>query len=133
MTECKETMNLLSHAGFGSSYSNVHPEMKKLADDARNDSSLATTTIPKLQPTHVTINNSDSRQQTLTVLATSHHTNLAIYMPKLVTNPAENASAESFTENMDIESSRGIVSHVCFARGMTKRVTGLEGDQNHHL
>ena len=76
--------------------------------DARNDSSLAPATIPKGQPTHVTIDNSDGRQQTLTRLAATHHTNSTIYAPKLVTHPAEDVNAESSTENMDVESSREI-------------------------
>ena len=64
--------------------------------------------IPKGQPTHVTIENSDGRQQTLTGLATTHHTNLMICVPKLVTHPAEDANVESSTETMDVESSREI-------------------------
>ena len=106
MTGCKETTNLLSRAVFGSSYTNVCRETKKLADDARNDSSFALATIPKGQPTHVNINNSDSRQQTLTGLATTHHTNSTIFVPKLVTHPAEDANTESSTEN--VESSRRV-------------------------
>ena len=106
MTGCKETTNLLSRVVFGSSYTNVCRETKKLADDARNDSSFALATIPKGQPTHVNINNSDSRQQTLTGLATTHHTNSTIFVPKLVTHPAEDANTESSTEN--VESSRRV-------------------------
>ena len=48
MTGYKETTNLLRRAGFGSSYTNKCRERKKLADDARNDSSFAPATIPKL-------------------------------------------------------------------------------------
>ena len=59
---------------------------------------------------HVTIGNSDGLQQTLTGLATTHHTNSTIYVTKLVTHPAEDANAESSTENMNVESSRGIDS-----------------------
>ena len=55
--------------------------MKKLSDDTRNDSSFAPATIPKGQPTHVTTDNSDGRQQTLTELATTHHTNSTISRP----------------------------------------------------
>ena len=108
MTGCKETMNLLSRAGFGSSYTNVCSETKKLADDARNYSSFAPATISKGQLKHVTNDNSDRRQQTLTGLATTHYTNSTIYVPKLVTTPAEDANAESSNENTDIESSREI-------------------------
>ena len=85
-------------------------ETKKLAGDARNDSSLAPATIPKVQPKHVNINNSDNRQQTLAGLATTHHTILTVYLLKLVTHSVENANVESSNENMDLESSRGIES-----------------------
>lgn len=56
---------------------------------------------------HVTIDNSSGCQQTLTGLATTHHTNLAICMQKLVTHPAEHVNAEFLTENMDVEHCRG--------------------------
>ena len=55
-TGWKEVTNPLSCAGFSSSNTNVCQEMKKLADDARN-ASLAPATIPKGQPTHITIDN----------------------------------------------------------------------------
>ena len=38
--------------------------------------------ISKGQPTHITIDNSDERQQTLTGLDTTHHTNATVYNPK---------------------------------------------------
>ena len=102
--------NLLSHAGFGSSYTNVCRETKKLADDARNDSSFSPAKIPKGQPTSVTINNSNGCQQTVTGFATTHHMNSTIHVPKLVIHPAEDPNAKPFTENMDVESSREIDS-----------------------
>ena len=108
MAGCKESANLLSRAIFGRSYSNVCREMKKFADNARNDSSFSPARIPKGQPTHVTIDNSDGCWQTLTGLAITHHTNSTIYVPKLFNHPEEDANAESSTENMDIESSRMI-------------------------
>ena len=108
MAGCKEMTNLLSSAGFISSYTNVYQEMKKLADDARNDSSFAPATIPKGQSIYVTINNSNGRQQT--GVTTTHHTKSTIYVPKLVTHPTEDTSAESYKENMGTESSREIYS-----------------------
>ena len=78
ITRCKETTNVLSRAGFGSSYTNV---CREIANDARNYSSHGPATIPKGQPTHVTIDNSDCRQQTLTQLAAAHHTTSTIYVP----------------------------------------------------
>ena len=62
MTGCKEMTNLLSRAAFVSSHTNICHKTKKLADDARNDSSFTPATIPKGQPAHVTINKSDDRQ-----------------------------------------------------------------------
>ena len=88
MPACKQTTNLLSCAGVGNSYTNVCRETKKIADYARNDSSLAPATIPKGKSTPVTTDNSDGRQQTLTRIAT-HHTNSKIYVPRLVIYPAE--------------------------------------------
>ena len=105
MTKCKETTNLLSLAGFGSSYTNVCRKTKKIADDGRNNS-----TISKEQPVCVTIDNSDDCQQTLAGFATTHYTNSTIYVPNLVTHSAEDTNAESSTENMDVESSRDIES-----------------------
>ena len=149
MIGCKKTTNLLGRADFDSyiqPYYDSCRGTKKLADDARNDPSFTPEIIPKEQPTHVTIDNSDGRQQTLTGLATTHHTNSTMYVPKFVTHPAEDANAESSTENMDVKSSRGLEStsshdisnnmhlrFICFAREMTQRATGLEKDQNHLL
>ena len=38
--------------------------------------------ISKGYPTHITIDNSNERQQTLTGLDTTHHTNATVYVPK---------------------------------------------------
>ena len=62
------------------------------------------------QTMHVIIDTSDGRQETLTRLATTHHMNFKIYVPKLVPHPAKDANAESSTENMHVESSRRIES-----------------------
>ena len=120
--------------------------MKKHSDYTRNDSSFAPAAIPKRESTYVTIDNSDGRQQTLTGLATTHHTYSTISMPKLVTHPIEDTDAESSTENMDVESSRRSslrrhmilvmnmhLGFICFTREMTQRLTGLERDQNYRL
>ena len=61
MTGYKEAANILSRAGFVSSYTNVYRETKKPGDDARNYSSFTPVTIPKEQPTHVTIDKFDGR------------------------------------------------------------------------
>ena len=155
MTGCKLTMNLLSRTSFDNSYSDAYWKTKKLADDIRNAKfklkkfklfSYALVTIPKGKPMHVTINNSDGRQQALAVLVTTHHTNSMIYLPKLVTHPAEGTNRESSTEYMGVEPSEGssLCGHmilvinmhlrfICFRREMTQRVKGLEQDQNHIL
>ena len=39
--------------------------------------------MPKGLPTHVAIDNSDGRQQTLSALATPHHKNTTTYVPKV--------------------------------------------------
>ena len=119
MAGCKLTMNLLSRTCFDNSYSDAYWETKKLADDIINYKfklkkfkllSYALVTIPKGKPMHVTINNSDGRQQALAVLVTTHHTNSMIYLPKLVTHPAEGRNPESSTEYMDVEPFRGFES-----------------------
>ena len=56
----------------------------------------------------VTIDNSFACQQTLTGFATHSHMNLIIYVLKLIAHSAEDTNVESSTENMDVESSRGI-------------------------
>ena len=70
--------------------------------------SFCPATIHKGQPTHVTADNFDGCQQTLTRLVTSHHTNSTMYVPKLITHSTEETNAELSTENMDLEFSRGI-------------------------
>ena len=60
---------------------------------------LAPYTIPKKQPTHVTIDNSDGRQQTLTGLATTHHTNSTIYVPKIINDYGTQESLSEYLES----------------------------------
>lgn len=79
----KEAVNLLHRSGSGISYTDVMRETKILAQDTRHDSKISPATIPKGKPTHVTIDNSDGRQQTLTGLATTHHTNSTVYAPSI--------------------------------------------------
>ena len=85
-TGSKESINLLARSGAGITYTDVMSQSKTFAEGAKNDSNVAPNSIPKGQPTHVTIDNSDGRQQTITGLSTTHHTNSTIYVPRLVTN-----------------------------------------------
>ena len=119
MTGCKFTTNLLGRTCFDNSYTDACWKTKRLADDIRNAKiklkkfnlfKYALAMIPKGQPMHVTIDNSDGHQQALAVLVTTHPTNSMIYLPKLVTHPVEGTNPESSNEYMDVESSRGFES-----------------------
>ena len=50
--------------------------------EIQNNVNLATKNISKGQSTHITIDNFDRHQQTLTGLDTTHHTNATVYNPK---------------------------------------------------
>ena len=56
---------------------------------------------------HITIKNSEGRQQTFTGFATTHYTNYTCQNWLLI---LRDKNAESFTKNMNVESSRGIKS-----------------------
>ena len=84
MTGFKQMTNLLSRADFGSSYTNVSQETKQM--HARNESSLAQATFLKRRPTHAPLITPTVACKLLKVLATTHHTNLTIYVPKSVNN-----------------------------------------------
>ena len=86
LTVSKESINLLARSGAGITYTDVMRQSKTFAEDTKNDSNVAPNSIPKGQPTRVTIDNSDGRQQIITGLSTTHHTNSTIYAPRLVTN-----------------------------------------------
>ena len=81
ITGSKEAIKLLYRTGVRISYTDVMRQNKRFCEDTRKDSKIAPSTIPKKQPTHVTIDKSDGHQQTLTGLATTHHTNSTIYVP----------------------------------------------------
>ena len=61
----------------------VLKKIKHFSFDIQNFSNVVPKNIPKGQPTHVTIDNSSGRQQTLTGLATTHHKNATIYVCKI--------------------------------------------------
>ena len=82
MTRSKETIKLLHRSGAGISYDDVTKQIKSFSTEIQNNVNLAPKNISKGQPTHITIDDSDERQQTLTGLDTTHHTNATVYNPK---------------------------------------------------
>ena len=81
------SLTLLHRRGAGISYIYVLKQIKRFCFDTQNSCNLVPKIISKGQPTHVTIDNSDGRQQTLTGLATTHHSNATIYVPKIQSLP----------------------------------------------
>ena len=75
-------MKLLHRSGAGISYDDVTKQIKSFSTEIQNNVNLAPKNISKGQPTHITIDDSDERQQTLTGLDTTHHTNATVYNPK---------------------------------------------------
>ena len=82
LTGSKETIKLLHRSGAGISYDDVTKQIKSFSTEIQNNVNLAPKNISKGQPTHITTDNSDERQQTLTGLDTTHHTNATVYNPK---------------------------------------------------
>ena len=78
ITGSEESVKLLHRTGTGMSYTDVFKQTKRFSFDTQNSSNLVPKNIPKGQPTHVTIDNSDGSQQTLTGLSTTHHKNATI-------------------------------------------------------
>ena len=78
----KETIKLLHSSGAGISYGDVTKQIKSFPEEIQNNVNLAPKNISKRYPTHITIDNSDERQQTLLGLDTTDHTNATVYNPK---------------------------------------------------
>ena len=57
-------------------------QIKQFSAEIQNNVNLAPKNISERQPAHITIDNSDGRQQTQTGLDTTHHTNATVYNPK---------------------------------------------------
>ena len=89
----------MHRTGVGLSYTDVMRQNKRFCEDTRKDSKIAPSTIPKKQPTHVTIDNSDGRQQTLTGLATTRHTYSTIYVPKIINDYGTQESLSEYLES----------------------------------
>ena len=69
----------LSRSLAGISYDNVTKQIKPFSAEVQNNVNLAPKNKLKGQQTHLTIDSSDGRQQTLTGLNTIHAT---VYKPK---------------------------------------------------
>ena len=82
LTRSIETIKLLHRSGAIMSYDDVTKQIKSFSTEIQNNVNLAPKNISKGQPTHVTIDKSDGRQQTLTGLDTTHRTNATAYNPK---------------------------------------------------
>lgn len=86
MTGSKEVTNLLNKCGHGISYSGVRLLNNTWANHVTNQSRRK---IPhgfvKGRSVHVTVDNSDGRQQTLTGSYTTHHTNGTLFQNRLQT------------------------------------------------
>ena len=78
----KETIKLLHSSGAGISYGDVTKQIKSFPEEIQNNINLAPKNISKRYPTHITIDNSDERQQTLLSLDTTDHTNATVYNAK---------------------------------------------------
>ena len=57
-------------------------QIKSFSVEVQNNVNVAPKNTSKVQSTHITIDNSDGRQQTLAGLDTTHHTNASVYNPK---------------------------------------------------
>ena len=95
VTGSKVSVKLLHRTGTGTSYTDVFEQIKCFSFVTQNSSNLVPKNIPKGQPAHVTIDNSDGRQQTVTGLTTTHHTNATIYVPEIQSLP----DATNFQQN----------------------------------
>ena len=82
LTGSKETIKLLYRSGAGISYDDVTKQIKSFLAEVQNNLNLAPKNVSKGQPTHITIDNFDEHQQTLTGLDTTNHTNATVYNPK---------------------------------------------------
>ena len=84
--------------------------MKSFSFDTQNSSNLVPKSIPKDQPTHVTIENSDCRYRTLPGLAATYRTNATIYVPKIQSLPGTTNCLENETINVPLVT-RNIVDY----------------------
>ena len=66
----------------GISYDDVTKQIKPFSAEVQNNVNLVPKNKSNGQPTHITIASSDGRQQPLTGLNTTHHTNATVYNPQ---------------------------------------------------
>ena len=85
VTGSKEVINLLSKSGVTPSYTTILETGKKWAQDTTRE--LKRRTAPPcmqpIKPTHITLDNNDGRQMTLTGVGTTHDTTGTINQPTL--------------------------------------------------
>ena len=85
ITGSKEAINLLSKSGVTPSYTTILETSKKWAQDATTE--LKRRKVPPcmqpFKPTHITLDNNDGRQMTLTGVGTTHDTTGTINQPTL--------------------------------------------------
>ena len=82
LTESKETIKLLHPSWAGISYDDVTKQIKSFSVEIQNNVNLTLKNITQGQPTHITIDNSSMRQQILTRLDSTQHTNATVYNTK---------------------------------------------------
>ena len=85
MTGGKESVKLLHRLPAAIFCTDILKQVKRFSFDTQNSSNLVAKNIG--QPTHVTIDNSDGRKQTLTGIAITHYTNVTIYVSKIQSSP----------------------------------------------
>ena len=76
ITGSKEVANLLHKCGHGISYSDIRHLNKRWANEVTiNTNQILTSTLSIGKSIHVTTDNSDGKQQTMTGSKTTHYTN----------------------------------------------------------
>ena len=116
ITGSKESVQLLYRTEVDISYTDVFKQMKSFSFDTQNSSNLVPKNIPKGQPTHVAIENSDGRYRTLPGLAATYHTNATIYVHKIQSLPGTTNCLENETINAPLVT-RSIVDYDGYKTG----------------
>ena len=116
ITGSKESVKLLYRTEADISYTDVFKQMKSFYFGTENSSSLVPKNIPKDQPTHVTIENSDGRYRTLPGFAATDDTNATIYVPKIQSLPGTTNCLENETINAPLVT-RSIVDYEEYKTG----------------
>ena len=84
VTGSKEATQMYHHAGFGSSYTDVRTLTKTWAKSiSMHHKKMLPPGFMKKRSVHVTFDNSDGKQQTLTGDHTTHHTTGTIFQARI--------------------------------------------------